>query len=114
MGISAADGISIQRWAKGGKSIVEICKLLNDRYGYTDIQAYMWDNDCLPLMGAKRRVSNHLKKFVTAGRADERKQLATEINQSVKYIYYGYRETLKALKESRKRASRLQKQLDAK
>jgi len=55
---------------------------------WKDIQEYCWQSGSMSWQGSKKIISNCLKKFPTAGTADERKALAAKIDERARYLYY--------------------------
>jgi|GEM_PF-1050565 len=100
---------TIKRMAREGKSIHEIRAKLDDVYGYDLIQAFMWQNDCITLQGAKKAISIRTRKLVKATREEVRHQIGAEIDDLVGYIYYAGKDTQQKLEKVRKRLADLKK-----
>ena len=71
-----------------GEKMETIAKAIGGKCTWKDIQRFCWQTGYMSWRGSKKMISNRLKRFETAGKQAERKELAKEIDESVSYLYY--------------------------
>lgn len=71
-----------------GEKMDKIAAEIGKNCTWQDIQEFCWETGYMSWQGAKKMISNRLKRFETATTQSDRKKLAKEIDESVSYLYY--------------------------
>lgn len=71
-----------------GEKMDRIAKEIGGNCTWQDIQQFCWETGYMSWQGSKKMISTRLKRFETAGRQSDRKQLAKDIDEAVSYLYY--------------------------
>ena len=100
----------IEQMVAQGKTIVQICSELD--LEWKDVRNYLHSVDKKSWLGAKKVITNRLKKLKTATDESEREQLVEEAAKWIDYLYYDGKDLGTQVDRARKALDNAQKALD--
>jgi hypothetical protein len=102
MAISKADSEKMQKLAKEGKKIVDIWKQYFPKLSYWDVSIEVYGAGGRGAMGVKRMITNRINAIVASTSKNDRKEIATELQELVWHLYNNHKSNHEKLSAIRK------------